>query len=201
MKRPVSRKSRKREDSKVADLEKRLAEALNREAEALEQQTATSEILRVISQSQTDLQPVFDTIVRSAVKLCGALQGNLQRFDGDVLDLVASYNWPLEHMDEARRLYPMRPTRSRGAGRAVLSRAVVHIPDVLEDPEYYSADRALAAGWRGVLCVPIFREGNPIGVITVAKAAPGPFSETHIEPRYTVPLQRSRPNWVHHSIT
>src|SRR5678815_80051 len=89
MKRPVARKSRKRRDSKVADLEKRLAEALKREAEALEQQTATAEILRVISSSPTDAQPVFDTIAARAKRLCDARECAVFRFDGELIHLAA----------------------------------------------------------------------------------------------------------------
>jgi signal transduction histidine kinase len=156
-------------------------QARNRElTESLEQQTATAEILRVISSSPTDVQPVFDTIARSAVKLCDALGGNVQQFDGELMHMVANHNWAPEGLELARRLLPIRPSRSRGAGRAVLSRAVVHIPDVLEDPEY-SPEPALAGGWRAVLSVPMFREEAPIGAITVTRAEAGPFSEAQIE--------------------
>ena len=147
---------------------------------ALDRQTATSEILRVISSSPTDVQPVFDTIARSAVTLCDALGGNVQRFDGELMQLVASHNWAPEGLELARRRLPIRPTRSRGAGRAVLSRTIVHIPDVLEDPDY-SPDAALAGGWRTILSVPMLREGNPVGAITVTRAAARPFSENQIE--------------------
>jgi len=86
-------------------------EARNRDlTEALEQLTATAEILRVISQSQTDVQPVFDTIVRSAVELCDAVRGNLQRFDGERMHLVATHNWTPEAVEVARTQYPMRRT-------------------------------------------------------------------------------------------
>jgi two-component system, NtrC family, sensor kinase len=110
----------------------------NETKDALERQTATSEILRV-SSLPTDVQPVFDTIVRSAVGLCDAVQSNLQQFDGELLHLVATHNWPREGLEWVRTLYPMRPNHGRGAGRAVQSRAVVHIPDILEDPEYNPA--------------------------------------------------------------
>jgi hypothetical protein len=86
---PVVRKTRKSEGSAVDDLEKRLAEALRREAEALERQTATSEILRVIRSSPSDVQPVFDAIVRSATKLCDAAFGSAFRFDGQLLTFAA----------------------------------------------------------------------------------------------------------------
>jgi two-component system NtrC family sensor kinase len=148
--------------------------------ESLTQQTATSEILRVISSSPTDVHPVFATIARSAARLCDALASNVQRFDGELMHMVANHNWAPEGLELTRRLLPIRPSRSRGAGRAVLSRAVVHIPDVLEDPEY-SPEPALAGGWRAVLSVPMLREDAPIGAITVTRAEAGPFSEAQIE--------------------
>src|SRR5262245_2654511 len=89
----VPRKTRKKKDSNVRDLKKRLAKALKLQTEAQEQQTATSEILRVISQSQTDVQPVFDTIVRNAVRLCSAHIGAVYGFDGQALHLLAHYNF------------------------------------------------------------------------------------------------------------
>src|SRR5207302_5594275 len=93
--------------------------ARNREVtEALEQQTATSEILRVISQSQTDVQPVFDTIVRSAVKLCDGLFSSLFRFDGELIHLIAQHNFTLEALEAAHRVYPAPPTRALLTGRA-----------------------------------------------------------------------------------
>src|SRR5215470_16332723 len=156
-----------------------LTQAHEHVTEALEQQTATAEILRVISSSPTDVQPVFDTIVRSASILCDAVQSNLQQFDGELLHLVATHNWPREGLDWARTLYPLRPDNSRGAGRAVHSRAVVHIPDVLEDPEY-NLDSAREGGFRSVVSVPMLRDGQPIGVISVGKAAPGPFPDTQL---------------------
>src|SRR6266487_3659439 len=104
--------------------------------EALEQQTATSEILHVISRSQTDAQPVFDTIVRSAVTLCAGLYGALYRFDGELIHSVARHNYTPEALEEVQRVYPTRPTRALGSGRAILERAVVHIPDVERDPEF-----------------------------------------------------------------
>jgi GAF domain-containing protein/HAMP domain-containing protein len=149
-------------------------------SEALEQQTATAEILRVISESQTDVQPVFDTIVRSAARLCDAVQGNVQRFDGELMHVVASHNWTPEALELMQTVYPMRPNRSQAASRAVLNRAVVHMPDVLEDAEY-NPEIARAGGWRSVLSVPMLRERNPVGVITVSRAVAGPFSENQIE--------------------
>ncbi len=149
--------------------------------EALEQQTATAEILRVISQSQTDVQPVFDTIVRSAVKLCGGLFSGLIQFDGELLHHVAQHNFTPEALEEVHRVYPTRPTRALGSGRAILERAVAHIPDVEVDPEYQHQSLTRAIGHRSGLYVPMLREGAPIGVIWVARAQAGPFSDSEIE--------------------
>src|SRR5882724_649586 len=143
--------------------------------------TATSEILRVISSSPTDAQPVFDTIVRSAVKLCDGLFSALHRFDGELLHLVAHHNYSPEALEEVRRLYPARPSRGQGFGRTILDRAVVHIPDAEVDPEYQAQALSRAIGFRSGLFVPMLREGAPIGAIMVARAAPGPFSDNEIE--------------------
>jgi GAF domain-containing protein len=157
-------------------------EARNRDlSEALDQQTATSEILRVISQSQTDVQPVFDTIVRNAGKLCDALFSGLVRFDGELVHFVAHHNFTPEALDEVRRLWPMRPNRASGAGRAILERAVVQIPDIETDPEYGLQRLSRAVGHRSSLYVPMLRDGAPIGVVIVARAEAGPFSDTEIE--------------------
>ena len=148
--------------------------------EALEQQTATSEILRVISSSQTDVQPVFDTIVRNAVRLCDGLFSALYQFDGELIHLGAQHNFTPEALEEVHRIFPARPTRALGTGRAILERAVVHVPDVELDPEFPQT-LSHAIGFRSSLFVPMLREGAPTGVIMVARAEPGPFSDNEIE--------------------
>ena len=151
-------------------------EARNHElTETLEQQTATGEILRVISRSQADVQPVFDTIVRSAVKLCDGLFSALFQFDGELLHFVAQHNFTPEALERMHRTYPTRPTRTLGSGRAILERAVAHILDVELDPEYQHLTLSRAIGHRSSLSVPMLREGAPIGVIWVARAEPRPF--------------------------
>src|SRR5439155_20414426 len=120
----------KDEGSRVRDLEKRLAESLEREKETLEQQTATSEILRVISRSPGDVQPVFDAIAANAARLCDAVNGLVIRFDGRLLHLAAHYNVDPERLAAVRQSYPRPPSRGALSGRAVLMRAVVHVPDV-----------------------------------------------------------------------
>jgi len=153
-------------------------------AEALEQQMATSEILGVISSSPTDVQPVFDTIVRNAAGLCDALFSVLIRFDGELLHVVAHHNISSEALDILREVFPLGPDRRTVSGRAILGRAVVQVEDVLTDPEHYGRGAHGAAalgGWRSALAVPMFREGNPVGAIWVARATPGNFPENQIK--------------------
>jgi GAF domain-containing protein len=156
-------------------------EARNRDlTEALEQQTATSDILRVISQSQTDAQPVFDTIAAAAMKLCRASSGNVVTFDGELIHIAALAIVNPEGADAVRRLYPRPPGRDTAASRAVLTGRVVAIPDVLEEPEYAIGASAVAAGFRSVLAVPLMRERNPIGAILVGRPEPAPFPDKQI---------------------
>jgi len=156
-------------------------QASNRElTTALDKQTATAEILHVISGSPNDVQPVFNAIVENATRLCCATVGHLFQFDGELLSLVAQYNSTPE-MDEAiQRFYPMRPSRGQVSGRAILSGTVVQIPDVFTDPEY-RPDVAVAVGWRSRIGVPLLREGCPIGVIVINRTDPGLFADSHIE--------------------
>jgi signal transduction histidine kinase len=147
---------------------------------ALEQQTATSEILRAISTSPTDVQPVFETIVRNAVSLCGGLFANVFRFDGELLHFVASYNVGPSYIELMRAKYPMRPDLSQVSGRVLLSRSVVRLEDVLVDPDY---DQRFprAMGWRRMLGVPLLRDGDPLGVIVVGWTDAGPVSKVQEE--------------------
>ncbi len=152
----------------------------NETEEALEQQTATSEILRVISQSQTDAQPVFDTIVSAALKLCSASSASVFTFDGELIHLAAIVTLTPEGTEAIRRLWPRPPGRNLGAARAVLTCNAVAIPDVLEDPDYPVSADVVAGGFRSVLAVPLVREGNPIGAIAVGRPEPGPFPDEQI---------------------
>ena len=168
-------------EGKVEARTRELAAANAGLTETLEQQTATGEILRVISSSPTDVQPVFDAIVRSAVRLCDGLYGFVGRFDGEQIHLAAHYNYTPDALRVVQQMYPMRPTsRQQASARVILSGAIVHIEDVLEDPEY-AQDLARAGGWRGLLGVPLLRDGNPVGVICVMRGQPGRFSETQTE--------------------
>jgi signal transduction histidine kinase len=158
-----------------------LTEAHAHVSEALEQQTATSQVLGVISQSQTDVQPVFEAIVESAARLCEGLFGTLFSFDGELIHLVAAHNWTPAVFEAARRVFPTQPTRATATGRAILERAVVHVPDVDLDPEWETGHEASrVVGFRSALCVPMLRDGVPLGVIGVARANPGPFSDKQV---------------------
>src|SRR5262249_32341570 len=163
-----------------ATLEHKVEERTRELTEALEQQTATGEILRVISRSPTDVQPVFDTIVRSAVQLCGARFGVLHRFAGEQLHLAAYAVTP-GVLEVLQHTPPMRPSRSQASGRAILTRAVAEIRDVQEDPEYQH-EMAAAGKWRSLLAVPMLRvDGAPMGTIVVQRSEPGPFAARHIQ--------------------
>ena len=148
--------------------------------EAREQQVATAEILRVIRTSPNDVQPVFETIVRNAVSLCGGLFANVFRFDGELLHYVASHNVGPSYTDMMRAMYPMRPDSSQVSGRVVLTKSVVWLEDALTDPNY-DQRFPVAMGWRRLLGVPMLREGEPIGAITVGWAEPGPMSKVQEE--------------------
>ena len=150
----------------------------NETKEALEQQTATAEILRVISSSPTDVQPVFEAIARSAARLCEAVNGSVVRFDGRVIHMAAQHGNTPEAVEANRRVFPRSPDRGSVTGRAILTRAVVHV-DVAEDPEYeHSA--IVQAGFRTALAVPMLRDGDPIGAIVVTREEGRIFSETQI---------------------
>ncbi len=165
---------------RLAALERELAEERARAAEIQEQQAATAEILRVISSSPADLLPVFHAIVENAVRLCGAQFGATYRFDGEQLHLVAHHNLEPEILQLLLTLYPMRPDRSQVSGRAVLTRAVVNLPDLLLDPEYHQGVAATAR-WRSLIAVPMLRGGEPVGVIVIQRTEAGLFPDKLVE--------------------
>src|SRR6266498_3759998 len=146
---------------KSLDLEKAKSALLT------EQHAATSEILGLISSSPTDVQPVFEAIIASAVRLCDGFFGIAFRFDGEHLSIAAHHQYSSDAVETISRSYPTPPTRNTMAGRAVLDRAVIHVPDVANDSEVSERSRRLARqlGYRAFLAVPMLREGAPIGVI------------------------------------
>ena len=140
--------------------------------EALDYQTAISEVLRVISGSQTDVTPVFAAIMDSASRLFGSPMSAIFRFDGRLLHLVANGNWPAAAIEDARRLYPGAPNPDMLTGRVIATRQVQAIADTLADPRYPQAT-ARAGTWRRMLAAPMLKDGEPLGVITVAWPDPG----------------------------
>src|SRR5262249_13911480 len=149
---------------------------------SLEQQTATSEILGVISSSPTDVQPVFETIAANALRLCDATFSAVFRFDGELIHLAALHNVSNPDGAEAlRRAFPRPAGRAGTVTRSILTRGVEYVPDVREDPEYRIRDVARAAEYTSSLSVPMLRGGNPIGVINVSSTRASAFSETQIE--------------------
>ncbi|HKF73695.1 MAG TPA: GAF domain-containing protein, partial [Stellaceae bacterium] len=203
----VPRKSPGDQAATVPDLEKRRAEALEREAEALkreaeareqlqtrdrelveerDQRKATAEILRVISQSPSEMRPVFQAIVDSAVKLCDAAFGGLIRWDGGLMTIgaISSQTRPAER-GAFEEIYPLPVTpRSRLVGLAIREKRVVQIDDVQTEPDVLSAaqNRRLvqAQGYRTFLAVPLMRGDACFGAISLWRRVVAPFSEQHI---------------------
>jgi len=163
-----------------AGLERKVEERTRELTEALEQQTATADILRVISGSPADVRPVFEMIAKSAVQLCSGQSGAVYQFDGELIHYVSHYGYPPEGIEALRRLYPTPPGSGLVSGRAILTREVVEIPDVYADPEYAHGNLAHVLKYQSIVGVPMLREGHPIGVIVVPRAAAGSFPEKHI---------------------
>jgi len=155
-------------------------EGRNRDlSEALEQQTATSAILRVMSESPTDTQPVFDAIADRALRLCDASVAGVLMFDGELLHIVARANFEADSAID--RAFPMRPSYGGSASaRAILTRQIIHFPDVLADPTYDLPQPAAVSGFRAALAVPMLRDEKPVGCITVGRPQAGGYSERQI---------------------
>src|SRR5262245_20618285 len=149
--------------------------------EALEQQTATSEILQTIAQAQTDVQPVFDTIVRSAAQLCNAHRAAVFLTDGQVIYHPANYGDAPEVLAAIKARFPRPLNRETAAGTAILTRSAMHVPDV-EEPSVGELVRQTGRviGFRSLLSVPMLRQGEAVGAINVTRREPGPFPEAAV---------------------
>jgi signal transduction histidine kinase len=154
---------------------------LNELRESLQQQTATSDVLKVISSSLNDLRPVFETIGQRAEKLCDAEISVISMVDGDQIRLVSVNGVTEEGVDAVRRVYPMRRDDETVTARTIRSAAICHVPDVLADALYQTKDAARVSGFRGCLGVPMIRDGQVIGAIFVARRQPGFFVDGQVQ--------------------
>src|SRR5262249_15557550 len=168
----VARKLSKDDTPRVRDLEKRLAEAL-------EQQTATSEVLKIVSRSGLDLTSILKTMAETATRLCGAQHGHIFQLDGEVLRFAAGYGTS----PELRKYFDAHPVTvgpGSASGLAASERRTIQIGDVLAEPSYQFGAAASLEGWRTVLAVPMVKESALLGTMTIWRTKVQPFTDSQI---------------------
>ena len=153
---------------------------LNELRESLQQQTATADVLKVISRSTFDLQTVLDTLTNSAAELCDTDMAAIIRQKGTANYWATSYGFPPEHGERLKSL-PIQPGRGSIAGQVLAEGKTVHVADVLADPAYTFLEAQRIAGYRTALCVPLLREGSPIGVVALMRRTVRPFTDKQVE--------------------
>jgi GAF domain-containing protein/ActR/RegA family two-component response regulator len=153
---------------------------LNELRESLQQQTATADVLQVISRSTFDLQTVLGTLTKSVAQLCEAEMAGIARPKGAAYSWATSYGFPPDFLEYATNL-PLTPERGSAVGRVLLEGSIAHLPDVLADPEYAYSEAQRLGGFRTVLAVPLLREGKPIGVIFLSRRSVRPFTDKQIK--------------------
>ena len=178
LKRRNTAKTARGQNPSAVDAAERIALLTRERDEALEQQIATSEVLRTISRSASDLQLVFDTIAENAVRLCEAERGYIFRFDGELLHAVASYNAGTENREFVNR-NPIAPGRQSVSARAALERRTVQVSDIQADPEYAYVIRDVEP-IRTTLAVPMLKGDELIGTITIYRLEVKPFTDKQV---------------------
>jgi class 3 adenylate cyclase/putative methionine-R-sulfoxide reductase with GAF domain len=153
-------------------------------SESLEQQIATSEVLRVISSSQGELEPIFQATLEKAVRICDAKFGNVYRWDGDALSLVASHNTPLSLIEERKRT-PFRPSRKTPFGRVIAKKKTVHVVDAAAEEAYFERSPSIVAavelgGIRTYVAVPMLKGDQLIGIVSIFRQEVSPFTAKQV---------------------
>ena len=154
----------------------------NETKEALERQTATAEILKVIAGSPTDVQPVFDVIVESAVRLCGARFGRVYRYDGSVIQMVAGHGLSTNGLAQVQRVFPRPAADDTIVGRVILTRRPFYVRDIEREETVPALSRQMieALGTRSQVTIPMLRAGEPIGAITMGWDEPEAFDDQQV---------------------
>jgi GAF domain-containing protein len=158
------------------DVQKRTREL----SESLQQQTATADVLKIISRSAFDLRTVLQTLIESAARFCDADKATILREKDGVFYRTETYGFSREFIDHFKNI-PVEADRGSASGRSLLDGRVVHIPDVTADPEYTMVDAQRLGDYRTILCVPMLREGAPIGVLILTRSEVRPFTDKQIE--------------------
>src|SRR5262249_54359774 len=152
------------------------------------QQTATSEVLKVISSSPGELEPVFEAMLENAVRICGAKFGNLWLREGDALRAVALHGAPQPYVEERRKNPVIRPAPATTLGRALATKQPTQVADVMNEPHYFDVPSGYTnpqdtklTGARTILSVPMLKDDEAIGAITIYRQEVCPFTDKHIE--------------------